>query len=105
MKKTFKTVGVCLFAALIFAGSFTAGRAYTDCRVQQQEKEYLLDFIHYCQGNEGLRQIDPNKDYTKSSLHDLKTLSRFYLEQDSFADVSDYWDIRVIDGIVYHNEK
>lgn len=105
MKKTIKTMGVCLFAALLFGGSFTAGRAYADYKVEKQEKAYLLDFLHYCQRNDGLRQIDPNKDYSKSSLHDLKTLSRFYLEQDSFADVSDYWDIKVIDGIVYHREK
>lgn len=105
MKKIIKTMGVCLFAALILGGSFTAGRAYTQHKIEKQEKAYLLDFLHYCQRNEGLRQIDPNKDYSKSSLHDLKTLSRFYLEQDSFADVSDYWDIKVIDGIVYHREK
>ncbi len=100
-KNIIKAMAVCGFSALLLCGTFTAGRAYTQYKAETQDKEYLLDFLHYCQGNEGLRQIDPNKDYTKSSLHDLKKLAKFYLEQDNYADVSDYWDVSVIDEIVY----
>lgn len=100
MKKICRVIGVAAFAALLFGGVLTSAFAYTAHQEEVNEREYLLDFIHYCQSNEGLRQIDPTKDYKKSSTHDLKKLAMFYLEQDNFADVSDYWDIKVIDGII-----
>ena len=54
------------------------------------DKEVLLDFIEYCKTCENLRQVNPAKDYTKSSLHELKTVARFYEEQEDFADCTDY---------------
>lgn len=54
------------------------------------DKEVLLDFIEYCKTCENLRQVNPAKDYTKASLHELKTVARFYEEQDDFADCTDY---------------
>lgn len=101
MKKTRKVLAMFAFAAFVVCGSYSVGYAYETHKAEKTERAYLLDFIHYCQGNEGLRQIDPNKDYKKSSTHDLKKLAKFFLEQDNYADVSDYWDVRVIEGIVY----
>ena len=54
------------------------------------DKEVLLDFIEYCKTCENLRQVNPAKDYTKSSLHELKTVARFYEEQEDFSDCTDY---------------
>lgn len=105
MKTTFKAIAVAAFMALFFGGVTATAFAYNEHQCEKQERAYLLDFIHYCQGNEGLVQVDSTKDYTKSSTHDLKKLAKFYLEQDNYADVSDYWDITVIDGIVYPEAK
>lgn len=101
MKKVTKFIGVTAFAVLFFSGVTATAFAYTAHQHESLERDYLLDFIHYCQSNEGLIQIDPSKDYKKSSTHDLKKLAKFYLEQDNYADVSDYWDVKVIDEIVY----
>ena len=54
------------------------------------DKEVLLDFIEYCKTCENLRQVNPAKDYNKASLHELKTVARFYEEQEDFADCTDY---------------
>lgn len=100
MKKIKRYVLVVVMATLALGTIAGTAKVYGDYKFEQMNRAYLLDFIHYCQGNEGLRQINPSKDYTKSSTHDLKHLAKFYLEQDNFADVSDYWDIKVIDEIV-----
>lgn len=83
----------------VVGGGYALGYVDGSYKVESAKREYLLDFIHYCQSNEGLRQIDPKKDYKKSSTHDLKKLCKFYMEQDNFADVSDYWDIKIIEDI------
>ena len=54
------------------------------------DKEVLLDFIEYCKTCENLRQVNPAKDYTKASLHELKSAARFYEDQEDFADCTDY---------------
>lgn len=64
------------------------------------DKEVLLDFIEYCKTCENLRQVNPAKDYTKSSLHELKTVARFYEEQENFADCTDYQQQAKIDEII-----
>lgn len=92
-------------AALALCGSFSTGYVFESMRIDKQERAYLLDFIHYCQKNEGLRQIDPNKDYSKASTHDLKTLAKFYLDQDNFADVTDYWSVPAIEDITNNSNK
>lgn len=101
-KRILKVLAISSFVGLVFCGSLTAVGAYASFHREQENRAYLIDFIHYCKGCEGLRQIDPTKDYTKSTNHELKNLARFYMEQDNFADVSDYWDIKVIDKIVKH---
>lgn len=64
------------------------------------DKEVLLDFIEYCKTCENLRQVNPAKDYTKASLHELKTVARFYEEQDDFSDCTDYPQQAEIDKII-----
>ena len=64
------------------------------------DKEVLLDFIEYCKTCENLRQVNPAKDYTKASLHELKTVARFYEEQEDFADCTDYPQQAEIDKII-----
>ena len=57
---------------------------------KSEEKSLLVDFIEYCKTCENLRQVNPAKDYTKASLHELKSAARFYEEQEDFADCTDY---------------
>ena len=57
---------------------------------KSEEKSTLVDFIEYCKTCENLRQVNPAKDYTKASLHELKSAARFYEEQEDFADCTDY---------------
>lgn len=64
------------------------------------DKEVLLDFIEYCKTCDNLRQVNPAKDYTKASLHELKTVARFYEEQEYFADCTDYQQQAEIDKII-----
>ena len=54
------------------------------------DKEVLLDFIEYCKTCENLRQVNQAKDYTKASLHELKSAARLYEDQEDFADCTDY---------------
>ena len=64
------------------------------------DKEVLLDFIEYCKTCENLIQVNPAKDYTKSSLHELKSAARFYEEQEDFAECTDYPQQAEIDKII-----
>ena len=64
------------------------------------DKEVLFDFIEYCKTCENLRQVNPAKDYTKASLHELKSAARFYEEQEDFADCTDYPQQEEIDKII-----
>ena len=57
---------------------------------KSEEKSLLVDFIEYCKTCENLRQVNPAKDYTKASLHELKSAARFYEDQEDFADCTDY---------------
>lgn len=102
MKKNIKkALLVFAIAALTIGGGVTATYAVESYQTEKTERAYLLDFIHYCQGNEGLEQMNDTIDAKKSSMVDLKRYAMFFLEQDNYADVSDYWDVRVIEGIVY----
>ena len=83
MKKSIKLV---LVVATIVALPIMAAGMQDDSK----DKEALVDFIEYCRTCENLRQVNPAKDYTKASLHELKTGSRFYEEQEDFADCTDY---------------
>ena len=83
MKKSIKLVLVV--AALVVLPLMAAGMQDTI-----NDKEVLMDFIEYCKTCENLRQVNPAKDYTKASLHELKSAARFYEEQENFADCTDY---------------
>lgn len=67
---------------------------------KSEEKFLLVDFIEYCKTCENLRQVDPNKDYTQATLHELKNAARFYEEQENFADCTDYQQQAKIDEII-----
>lgn len=67
---------------------------------KSEEKSLLVDFIEYCKTCENLRQVDPNKDYTRATLHELKNAARFYEEQENFADCTDYQQQAKIDKII-----
>lgn len=83
MKKSIKLV---LVVAAIVALPLMAA----DMQDTINDKEVLMDFIEYCKTCENLRQVNPAKDYTKASLHELKSAARFYEEQENFADCTDY---------------
>lgn len=83
MKKNIKS-------ALVVAAIAVLPLMVAGVRGAINDKEVLLDFIEYCKTCENLRQVNPAKDYTKSSLHELKTVARFYEEQDDFSDCTDY---------------
>ena len=83
MKKSIKS-------ALVVAAIAVLPLMVAGMRGAINDKEVLLDFIEYCKTCENLRQVHPDKDYTKASLHELKTVARFYEEQEDFADCTDY---------------
>ena len=83
MKKSIKLV---LVVATIVALPIMAAGMQDD----NKDKEALVDFIEYCRTCENLRQVNPAKDYTKASLHELKSSARFYEDQENFADCTDY---------------
>ena len=93
MKKSIKLVLVV--AAIAVLPIMVAG-----VRGAINDKEVLLDFIEYCKTCENLRQVNPAKDYTKASLHELKSAARFYEEQEDFADCTDYPQQEEIDKII-----
>ena len=64
------------------------------------DKEVLLDFIEYCKTCENLRQVNQSKDYTKASLHELKSAARFYEDQEDFADCTDYQQQAEVNKII-----
>ena len=65
-----------------------------------KDKEALVDFIEYCRTCENLRQVNPAKDYTKASLHELKSAARFYEDQEDFADCTDYQQQAEVNKII-----
>ena len=71
---------------------------------KSEEKCLLVDFIEYCKTCENLRQVDPNKDYTQATLHELKNAARFYEGQENFADCTDYQQQAKIDEIIGKNK-
>ena len=81
-----KSIKIALVVAAIVALPLMAAGTQDDSK----KKEALVDFIEYCKTCENLRQVNPAKDYTKASLHELKTVARFYEEQEDFADCTDY---------------
>ncbi len=97
MKKSIKLVLVV--AAIVALPLMAAGMQDTI-----NDKEVLVDFIGYCRTCENLRQVNPAKDYTKASLHELKSAARFYEEQEDFADCTDYPQQEEIDKIIGKNK-
>lgn len=83
MKKSIKLV---LVVATIVALPIMAAGMQDDSK----DREALVDFIEYCRTCENLRQVNPAKDYTKASLHELKSVARFYEDQENFTDCTDY---------------
>lgn len=94
MKKRIKIVLVV--ATIVALPLMGAGMQQT----KSEEKSLLVDFIEYCKTCENLRQVDPNKDYTRATLHELKNAARFYEEQENFADCTDYQQQAKIDKII-----
>ena len=94
MKKNIKLVLVV--ATIVALPLMGAGMQQS----KSEEKSLLVDFIEYCKTCENLRQVNPAKDYTKASLHELKSAARFYEEQDDFADCTDYPQQEEIDKII-----
>lgn len=93
MKKRFKLALVVMAAAILPLAIAGAG-------TQNTERKELINFIEYCKTCENLRQVNPAKDYSKASLHELKSAARFYEEQDDFADCTDYQHQAEIDKII-----
>lgn len=90
-----KRIKIALVVATIVALPIMAAQ-----QSKSEEKSLLVDFIEYCKTCENLRQVDPNKDYTKATLHELKNAARFYEEQENFADCTDYQQQAKIDKII-----
>ena len=93
MKKSIKLALVVMAAAILPLAIEGAG-------TQDTERKELINFIEYCKTCENLRQVDPNKDYTQATLHELKNAARFYEEQENFADCTDYQQQAKIDEII-----
>ena len=97
MKKSIKITLVV--AAIVALPLMAAGT-----QDESKEKQSLVDFIEYCRTCENLHQVNPAKDYTKASLHELKTAARFYEEQDDYGDCTDYQHQEEIDKIIGKNK-
>lgn len=97
MKKSIKLALVVMAVAILPLTIEGAG-------TQDTERKKLINFIEYCKTCENLRQVNPAKDYTKASLHELKSAARFYEEQDDFADCTDYQQQEEIDKIIGKNK-
>lgn len=91
-----KSIKLVLVVATIVALPIMAAGMQDDSK----DREALVDFIEYCKTCENLRQVNPAKDYTKSSLHELKSVARFYEDQEDFADCTDYQQQAEIDKII-----
>ena len=97
MKKNInKYLVVATIVALPLATTIICART----RTHETERKELIDFIQYCKTCESLRQLNPNKDFTKASLHELKSAARFYEGQEDFADCTDYKNQSEIDNII-----
>ena len=90
-----KRIKIALVVATIVALPLMAAQ-----QSKSEEKSLLVDFIEYCKTCENLRQVDPNKDYTQATLHELKNAARFYEGQENFADCTDYQQQAKIDEII-----
>lgn len=90
-----KRIKIALVVATIVALPIMAAQ-----QSKSEEKSLLVDFIEYCKTCENLRQVDPNKDYTQATLHELKNAARFYEGQENFADCTDYQQQAKIDEII-----
>ena len=97
MKKSIKLLLVVMAAAILPLAIEGAG-------TQDTERKELINFIEYCKTCENLRQVNPAKDYTKASIHELKSAARFYEEQEDFADCTDYPQQAEIDKIIGKNK-
>ena len=93
MKKNIKS-------ALVVAAIAVLPLMVAGVRGAINDKEVLLDFIEYCKTCENLRQVNPAKDYTQATIHELKNAARFYEEQEDFADCTDYPQQAEIDKII-----
>ena len=93
MKKSIKLALVVMAAAILPLAIEGAG-------TQDTERKELINFIEYCKTCENLRQVNPAKDYTQATIHELKNAARFYEEQENFADCTDYQQQAKIDEII-----
>ena len=91
-----KSIKIALVVAAIVALPLMAAGTKDECR----EKQSLVDFIEYCRTCENLRQVNPAKDYTKASLHELKSAARFYEDQENFLDCTDYQQQAEVNKII-----
>lgn len=91
-----KSIKLVLVVATIVALPIMAACMQDDSK----DRKALVDFIEYCKTCENLRQVNPAKDYTKVSLHELKSAARFYEDQEDFADCTDYQQQAEIDKII-----
>jgi len=89
-----------LVVATIVALPLVAITSYAHAHARETERKELIDFIQYCKTCENLRQVNPSKDFTKASLHELKSAARFYEGQEDFADCTDYQRQAKIDNII-----
>lgn len=77
-----------------------AGMAVHTTSERAAQRKALIQFVDYCKGCENLRQVNPRKDITKATSRELKTMARFYYDQDNFADCTDYPEQAEINYII-----
>lgn len=79
-----------LVVAATMAALPLAGIAVSNTASKAAERKALIQFVDYCKGCENLMQVNPAKDLTKAGTSELKTIARWYYDQDNFADCTDY---------------
>ncbi len=98
MKKNIKKYLVVMAIAILPLATIASYAHAHACKAE--ERKELILFIEYCKTCENLRQVNPAKDYTNASFHQLKSAARFYEEQADFADCTDYNRQTEVDKII-----
>lgn len=76
--------------AVMIAALPIVGTSIHNASETEHNRKELLQFIDYCKGCENLKQVNPAKDLASAGTRELKTIARWYYDQDNFADCTDY---------------
>lgn len=86
----------------IFVG-FAAIASLSGCAnhsLSVSDRALLYDFVRYCKNNGGLEQRTAAVTRTTDDKK-LTETAKYFVGQENFADVSDYWEMPAVNAILY----